>query len=89
VVSALSNTQSLAHAAVVRGSIGLCTIAHLARQCCTVAHPCPKTSQLVDRRKYLMTIVTILLYFHWTRAHFRFVFWNIVGQISMFGKIGN
>jgi len=36
-----------------------------------------------------MALVTILLHFHCTRLYSRFMFENIVGQISSFGIIGN
>jgi len=36
-----------------------------------------------------MALVTILLHIYCTRVHSRFMFKNIVGQISMFGKTGN
>jgi len=36
-----------------------------------------------------MTLVTILSHFTCTKVHSRFIFENTVGQISIFGKIGN
>jgi len=33
-----------------------------------------------------VALVTILLHFHCTRVHSRFMFKNIAGQISIFGK---
>jgi len=36
-----------------------------------------------------MALVTILLYFHCTRVHSRFIFKNTMEQISIFDETGN